>query len=172
MGMDVYGKKPKTEEGQYFRSNVWYWRPLWIYCEFIAPQLTQKVEYAQSNDGDGLGSVDARKLGFLLKKSIENGTAQKYIDDYYQFVESAPDEDCYCISSSSLVANVLQLSYVYDGEIPFPKDSPSEPVPNPECHTCNGSGKKKTHFADYHMDINHVSSFANFLMNCGGFQIW
>ena len=29
MGMDVYGKEPKNETGEYFRSNVWWWRRLW-----------------------------------------------------------------------------------------------------------------------------------------------
>ena len=29
MGMDLYGINPKTDNGDYFRANVWYWRPLW-----------------------------------------------------------------------------------------------------------------------------------------------
>ncbi|QOR55575.1 MAG: hypothetical protein UMS36scaffold28_65 [Phage 59_13] len=29
MGMDVYGVKPKSKQGEYFRNNVWSWRPLW-----------------------------------------------------------------------------------------------------------------------------------------------
>jgi hypothetical protein len=28
MGMDVYGKEPKSDKGEYFRNNVWWWRPL------------------------------------------------------------------------------------------------------------------------------------------------
>ena len=28
MGMDVYGENPKNEKGEYFRNNVWWWRPL------------------------------------------------------------------------------------------------------------------------------------------------
>ena len=32
MGMDVYGIAPTSERGEYFRNNVWWWRPLWDYC--------------------------------------------------------------------------------------------------------------------------------------------
>ena len=39
MGMDVYGINPKTDSGDYFRANVWWWRPLWecvaYYCDDI-----------------------------------------------------------------------------------------------------------------------------------------
>ena len=33
MGMDVFGLAPKEEKGEYFRNNVWWWRPLW---DFVA----------------------------------------------------------------------------------------------------------------------------------------
>ena len=28
MGVDISGRKPKTEEGDYFCSNWWGWRPI------------------------------------------------------------------------------------------------------------------------------------------------
>jgi hypothetical protein len=28
MGFDVYGKSARSEKGEYFRNNVWWWRPL------------------------------------------------------------------------------------------------------------------------------------------------
>ena len=52
MGMDVYGKAPTAEVGEYFRRNVWGWRPLWDMCLDLFPELTEKVEYGHSNDGD------------------------------------------------------------------------------------------------------------------------
>jgi hypothetical protein len=38
MGMDVYG-----ESGNYFRNNVWWWRPLANYCQAIAPHICLTV---------------------------------------------------------------------------------------------------------------------------------
>ena len=28
MGMDIYGRKPTSEAGKYFRANIWSWRPI------------------------------------------------------------------------------------------------------------------------------------------------
>jgi hypothetical protein len=28
MGMDVVGRNPRTEAGEYFRANVWSWGPI------------------------------------------------------------------------------------------------------------------------------------------------
>jgi hypothetical protein len=39
MGMDVYGKKPTTEEGKYFRNNIWFWGMLAEYIYEVAPTI-------------------------------------------------------------------------------------------------------------------------------------
>jgi hypothetical protein len=67
MGMDVYGTEPKNEKGAYFRNNVWWWRPLWEYCEFVAPELTCTVENGYSNDVDGLDGEDAKDIAKALR---------------------------------------------------------------------------------------------------------
>ena len=51
MGMDVYGRKPTTEAGKYFRANVWSWRPIHAICDQFCD--TKHWEY---NDGAGLGT--------------------------------------------------------------------------------------------------------------------
>jgi hypothetical protein len=33
MGVDISGKKPKTEVGDYFAANWWGWRPIHALCE-------------------------------------------------------------------------------------------------------------------------------------------
>ena len=35
MGMDVFGLEPRKEKGEYFRNNVWWWRPLWDFVAHI-----------------------------------------------------------------------------------------------------------------------------------------
>ena len=68
MGMDVYGNNPKNEQGEYFRSNVWYWHPLWDCLDQLHPTLCQKCESPHDNSGSGLNSRDATALSKLLKK--------------------------------------------------------------------------------------------------------
>lgn len=163
MGMDVYGKKPKTEVGAYFRNNVWYWHPLWEYCVHVLPDVAGKVQNAHSNDGDGLGFVDSRKLAFALRKSIDSGAAQKYIDERQEYIDDLPTQPCFCTGVS------LSESYSFDGEIPFPKSQTK--APNPECHQCKGTGQAP-HFESYYfLTLDNISNFSQFLFDCGGFEI-
>lgn len=209
MGMDVYGLKPKSKVGEYFRNNVWWWHPLWDYCCFVDNSLIEKVPNAHCNDGDGLNAIDSRKLGFLIKATVEDGSAEDYILSYNQYLESLPEEPCHCIKSTSnistslesLLNSILQnqpqtktqfvletypqvssstyssLEESYDptGPVPFPQNStPSEKLdaqPNPDCNRCSGSGKVENFTKNYHINLENIQSFANFLLDCGGFQI-
>lgn len=55
MGMDVYGRKPKSKAGEYFRANVWAWRPIHaLICALCSDLLSEKMLAAISfNDGAG-----------------------------------------------------------------------------------------------------------------------
>ena len=59
MGMDLSGRKPTTEQGEYFCNNVWWWHPLAIYICEVAPEIADHCEYWQTNDGDGLNAEDS-----------------------------------------------------------------------------------------------------------------
>ena len=80
MGMDVYGRAPRSERGQYFRANVWSWHPIWEYCCFVITSTTSKVRHGHTNDGDGLGDEDARKLGELLQQKLDSGDVATYLE--------------------------------------------------------------------------------------------
>ena len=77
MGMDVYGKNPENESGEYFRNNVWWWRPLAEYVCSIAPDITKHCEYWQTNDGDGLNEAHSIQLA----EKIKDKEQQKGIGD-------------------------------------------------------------------------------------------
>jgi hypothetical protein len=57
MGMDVIGRKPRTQEGEWFRINAWWWHPLADYCQQVATDVAAGCKYWHSNDGDGLDEV-------------------------------------------------------------------------------------------------------------------
>ena len=44
MGMDVYGERPRTNKGEYFRNNVWWWRPLWNYVSVECSDIITKKD--------------------------------------------------------------------------------------------------------------------------------
>jgi hypothetical protein len=72
MGMDVYGKKPDSEVGEYFRRNIWGWHPLWDYCTSVA-LVARTVKAGHYNDGDGLDKEDALVLASVLRAELESG---------------------------------------------------------------------------------------------------
>ncbi len=87
MGMDVLGRKPKSETGASFECKAPIWAVLWCYYELPAPAIAAKVERADSNDGDGLGADDAEALARALRAHIANGHAAAFstrvAEDFY-----------------------------------------------------------------------------------------
>ena len=44
-------------------------------------------------------------------------------------------------------------------------------VPDSECATCKGTGLQPNWNKSYHINIENIQNFAEFLIDCGGFQI-
>jgi hypothetical protein len=155
MGMDVYGRKPKNEQGEYFRANVWYWHPLWKCLDDLHPTICAKCESPHDNSGDGLNARDSLTLSKLLKKDLEKGIIEEYISQYYAHINSLPLEDCkYCEGT---------------GNRDWDQDDGT--VTTQQCNSCNGTLKVTSHIAWYHMDLELMKEFQIFLENCGGFNI-
>ena len=55
MGMDVYGRNPKSKEGEYFRASIWSWHPLHsLTCELCKDLLPEEMLMRMGyNDGAG-----------------------------------------------------------------------------------------------------------------------
>ena len=158
MGMDVYGKKPKSTRGEYFRNNVWWWHPLWDYCCFIDDQLSEKVPHGHYNSGDGLDAINSRQLGMLLQQSIESGVAKGYVEEFNRQKAQAPDQTCWCILYGSVAEEK-------DG------NSTNHSDPNPECNICHGSGIQESRTRSYYIDVENIRDFSVFCIDSGGFEI-
>lgn len=155
MGMDVFGNKPKDEVGEYFRSNVWYWHPLWSMIEDLYPLIAKKVENPHSNDGDGLNNQDSKTLSSLIKRDLQNGKIKEYIDLYDQAVANLEPIDCdYCDQTGYRTW----------------KDDLGNDV-SKICNACNGTLKTEHPGSWYKMDYSLIEEFQRFLNSCGGFQI-
>ena len=92
MGMDVYGER----EDQYFRNNVWHWRPLWEYiCTFClneegAPLITPDEKHQGGfNDGLFIENKRAQQIGIQLRVLLIAGHTKEveetWEDDLYNF---------------------------------------------------------------------------------------
>jgi len=159
MGMDVMGKAPENQTGEYFRANVWYWHPLWGYVADEHPYYAAKVKYAHSNDGDGLNAEDSAALADLLDKDIESGKLTAYIFEYEQEMAALPDEECTICEGRGWRDDDMAVKFGFGG-------------PDKPCNGCDGKGQRRPFGTSYYMDAEVMKEFAGFLRFCGGFEIW
>ena len=89
MGMDVFGGKPDSPLGQYFRSNIWRWSALWGYCVSVSPEAASLGNDAYFNEGDGLNAEDSKKLAAILRQELSSGKTKDAVRKIEQF-EVAP----------------------------------------------------------------------------------
>ncbi len=70
MGMDVFGKNPTSKDGEYFRANVWSWRPIHQLCETV---LKKQLPGWAFNDGEGLETQEeCNQLADALEKYLKD----------------------------------------------------------------------------------------------------
>ncbi|WJZ48481.1 hypothetical protein [Actinomycetia phage DSL-LC01] len=171
MGMDVYGVQPKTEAGEYFRNNVWWWRPLWDYCLEVAPDLAGKVEHGHSNDGDGLDAEDAVALSKRLLDLIESGETEEYELRYREQQASLPRNKCDLCGGTGVRRDAVGVQYgMPDKEL---DQALAVLVRRTHgwCNGCGGEGQVDHIALSYPFSVENVREFAEFLAESGGFKI-
>ncbi len=72
MAMDLIGLNPIGIEGRHFRRNIRSWHYMWDVISALYPDIANKVEYAYSNDGDGLNREDCLALAELISLEMDN----------------------------------------------------------------------------------------------------
>jgi hypothetical protein len=102
MGMDVFGNRPSSRTGQYFRRSVWGWRPLAQLVTMLCPKQSSGCRYWQSNDGDGLGGGAARELADALQVAIDSGAVTAYCKVRDAEIAQLPNEICGLCSGSGI----------------------------------------------------------------------
>ena len=101
MGMDVYGIEPYTEAGEYFRANVWSWRPLWTYVCDVCNIDEETRERGHYNDGHVIDEDAATSIGMVLGSLLKSGAVHTYAERREKILAELPDEQCkYCECTS------------------------------------------------------------------------
>jgi hypothetical protein len=159
MGMDVYGKNPVSETGVHFRNSGWSWGPLATYVCEVAPTITRKCQYWQSNDGNGLNASDSQKLAIILQREIETGRTAAYAKRFASEQEMTPDEECWLCDGTGT-------------RKPYPEMGAGDVKTGLRCNACDGRGFSRPYSTYDRFKVEDVQKFAAFLRDCGGFQIW
>jgi hypothetical protein len=160
MGMDVYGKAPRSEQGKHFRNNAWWWLPLADYCCEVAPEITSKCTHWHTNDGDGLDAADAIALADALQAEINSNRAEPYARRRQSEIEMMPNEPCWLCEGTGTRKPVPDVGA---GDLK---------LGGIKCNGCKGSGYVRPPDDSYRFSVENVIAFIAFLRDCGGFQIW
>jgi hypothetical protein len=157
MGVDISGINSKSEDGDYFGSNWWAWRPIHNLCEYANEEYELNLYMGNwgSNDGGGLHTQEeCDKLADALQNIISSDLLNEEDDRIYlclggwvnkdnQFLS---EEESQLLNEQYEIGEVLYGGVVTDsGDIVY------------TAHSCSKG---------------HVDRFINFLRDCGGFEIW
>lgn len=166
MGMDVFGNR----EGAYFQRNVWGWRPLAeLVCQ-LAPGITRHCRHWQSNDGAGLNAANSAALARELRTALASGIVADAIAARDAALKAMPDETCRRChgrgvrrdpvgeAQGQTTRRIEQPGHQRHGQIGW-------------CNGCDGRGAVRPIETWYHVTLEDVREFADFLSICGGFQI-
>ncbi len=163
MGVDISGRKPKTEAGDYFCSNWWGWRPIVVLCEIASQKYKLKIDFDcwGSNDGKGLRTQkQCDKLADALELMLsESPNYNEYMiddDDRIQIVMGAWCEAGTGKFIGSEKETELNEQYDY-GTILFSSVVTKSGMMVESAHSCS---------------LGHIKNWITFLRGCGGFKIW
>ena len=155
MGVDVYGNAPTTEQGEYFRNNVWAWRPLADYIIDTSPQIAAGCCSWFTNDGEGLNAKDSTALADALQAEIDAGHTESYAKIRDAEIAAMPNMPCRICGGTGR-------------RLPSPDVGPGE-LP---CNGCDETGSVRPWDSHYPFWVENVQGFVTFLRGCGGFKIW
>jgi hypothetical protein len=150
MGMNVSGLAPRSEIGEHFDRSVWWWQPLWTFCEQVAPDIIPEDNHGHFNDDWGLDDPGALALAGRLQETLDDGYVAYYEAERKAQLEALPDEPCdFCDATGKRTWS--------SGES--------------MCERCKGTGIARPWITNYPFCEQNVRDFAAFLRECGGFAI-
>jgi|TARA_Y100000310_G_scaffold193888_1_gene193829 hypothetical protein len=150
MGMDIYGNKPTSPKGEYFRANVWYWRPLWNYCCENCSISQKLAEGGHYNDGMGMNSAQAAHLAEELQNLLDSKHVANHRLNEERRLRALPDEVCVICGGKGIRSDAIVQG---------------------ECNGCSGKGRRRPFSTWYSFHEEVVAEFIEFLRDSGGFSI-
>ena len=155
MGFDFYGKRKDS----YFRNNVWYWKPLWVYVAETCNLSDVDAEAGMVNDAHFISKKKAEMISSTLFKELRANRTQTYDLKYTKRLKELPFTTCTLCGGTG-----------------FRDDE----VIKGNCNACNNAtaksegtpiGKEKHWETNYPFDVDNVREFAEFCKESDGFEI-
>lgn len=160
MGFDLHGVKPKTETGEYFRNNVWWWRPLWDYVYSVCSDILTDEERHKGcyNDGYEIQADKAKEICRVLSIELESGRTREYAMQYDIDKALLPKQKCRLCEGTGMRNDEIGKRA-------------REARPDYKCNGCQGEGQTPPFESHYHFSVENVRGFMLFCKDSGGFDI-
>ncbi len=159
MGVDISGRNPINEQGDYFASNWWGWRPINALCQIAAYKSKLKINFDHwgSNDGKGLRT---QKQCDSLAAALEDLLGTE--------INAKEDDDVVFLCLGSWVEAGTGKFIGSEAEMKLNSEIPYGSIQYTPIVSESGMLVESAHSAS----IRKIKEFIVFLRNCGGFQIW
>jgi hypothetical protein len=146
MGFDVYGRAPRSKKGEYFRNNVWWWRPLADYVLYrVDIPESDSVEW-HSNGGYEVSAESAAKIAERLTGLLKEGEVAAFARERKDHLRNLPVEQCAVCKGKRRHGAI-------------------------DCVHCGGKGRVRPWATNYPFTAKNVADFAAFCRESGGFTI-
>lgn len=142
MGMDVYGRNPKSEQGSYFRSNIWGWPGILDAIAETGVLPDDMVEAMASNIGAGPDEAQSIALADALDAKLASlPSGGTFISEESKFSQ---------MGTASLGRMLNDLLPVMKEQVGFTSVSTD----------------------DFSTDVDFLREFSEFCRDSGGFEVW
>ena len=166
MGFDLYSLgNHKNKNGEYFRNNVWWWRPL---ADFVC-EKTNCIEEAdkkswQHNDGHEVDEALAKQIATQLKALIKSGEVSKAIKENEEMQEEAERNNKFVERCHDMLAKKVEKEQGKTNLAPadYPKD---------DHDTWDWIQSKYNYGSSYPFTMENVEEFIKFCEDSRGFKI-
>lgn len=152
-------KYEEENPGQYFRNNVWFWRPLWDYvCEVCKDVMTrEEMEAGGSNSGYSIPWLTVVDMTEKLYEEIAAKNHKKYETSHAKKLKYLPDEKCKYCEGTGIRSDLPTKENNY--------------VVESGCNVCKGKGTNRPFQTNYPFSAKNVEEFTEFLWQSGGIRI-
>ena len=166
MGFDLYSTgNHKTENGEYFRNNVWWWRRLASFvCEHTGVvEEKDKAEW-QSNGGHEVSGEQALQIANQLKALIKDGTVAKAIKEVEEESKEAEKNNKFVDRCHEMLRKKVERETGDTNLAPrdYPKDGHD---------TWDWIQSKYSYKSSYPFALENVENFIEFCEQSNGFRI-
>ena len=166
MGFDLYGINPQKDDvGDYFRANVWFWRPIWSFvCGSCDNILTERdIEAGSYNDGHKISKTKSKRIASKLRSLDKGGVIQVWEDDMNVFIEKSRKHN---EKVKVKMDKITKACHKKHGNGLVPID-----YPEPYKTQWNNAQREEEWGSHYPASRDEIIRFAEFCEYSGGFEI-